>query len=197
MTDLSPVSPARADLEAARLLLDRLGVSPADLLGAGRDHRPAPTFAEYVPVVAAAVSDGSRRAYCSYWNRVVEHWADRRLDEPSPSDIERLAQHVKANVVARRNGRGGRSAAELLIAALRCLYKHAVADGHVTAAGPEGRQTTPAAQHPAGESESVRSHPSSRDGRYRPRDHARRCRPARDTAATTMADDRTLSASRT
>ncbi|SMC85736.1 hypothetical protein SAMN05660733_02157 [Lentzea albidocapillata] len=27
---------------------------------------PAPTFAEYIPVVAAAVSDGTRRAYSPY-----------------------------------------------------------------------------------------------------------------------------------
>jgi hypothetical protein len=31
--------------------------------------------------------------------------------------------------VARRNARGGRSAAEHLVAALRCLYKHAEDDG--------------------------------------------------------------------
>jgi site-specific recombinase XerD len=32
-------------------------------------------------------------------------------------------------VVARRNARGGRSAAEHTIAALRCIYRHAIADG--------------------------------------------------------------------
>lgn len=37
-------------------------------------------------------------------------------------------------MVARRNARGGRSAAEHLIAALRCLYRRAVADGHLTTA---------------------------------------------------------------
>ncbi|MGI5243287.1 tyrosine-type recombinase/integrase [Dactylosporangium sp. CA-139066] len=125
---------ARADIDAALLLLDRLGVSPADLHHAARDRRQTPTFTEYVPVVTDAVGSGSRRAYSSYWKRLVEHWGDRRLDEVTPSEIERLAQQVKANVVARRNARGGRSAAELLIAALRCLYKRAVADGYLTAA---------------------------------------------------------------
>ena len=37
--------------------------------------------------------------------------------------------YVKANAVPRRNGRGGRSAAENLIAALRCLYRRAEDDG--------------------------------------------------------------------
>lgn len=36
-------------------------------------------------------------------------------------------------MVARRNARGGRSAAEHLIAALRCLYRHADNDGHIKA----------------------------------------------------------------
>ncbi|MET7398093.1 site-specific integrase [Dactylosporangium sp. NPDC005572] len=130
-----PNAPAgQAELEAARLLLARLGVSPGDLLQMAPSRPPAPTFAEYVPVVAAAVSDGSRRAYGSYWKRVLEHWADRRLDEVKPSDIERLVEHVKAHVVVRSNARGGRSAAENLVTALRCLYRRAVADGYLAEA---------------------------------------------------------------
>src|SRR5262244_3375129 len=126
------VPPAgEAELEAARLLLARMGVAPGDLLGAAPSRPPAPTFAEYIPVVSAAASAGTRRVYGSYWNRICDQWGPRRLDEPSPSEVERLAQHVRIHVVARRNARGGRSAAEHLIAALRCLYNHAVADGHV------------------------------------------------------------------
>jgi hypothetical protein len=49
----------RPELEAARLLLDRMGITPADLLGVQPSRPTAPTFAEYVPVVAAAVSEGS------------------------------------------------------------------------------------------------------------------------------------------
>ena len=124
-----PMSPpGQAEVDAARLLLARLGLSPADLVQGFPSRPPAPTFAEYIPVVSAAVSDGTRRVYGSYWNRIVEHWGDRRLDEPSPSQIEQLAAYVQTHVVARRNARGGRCAAEHLIAALRCLYNHAVAD---------------------------------------------------------------------
>ncbi|MEU5554054.1 site-specific integrase [Micromonospora sp. NPDC047793] len=131
---MSDTTVGRAELDAARLLLSRMGISPADLVEAASDRPPAPTFAEYVPVVSAAVSDGTRRAYGSYWKRVLEHWGQRRLDEPSPSEIEQLAEYAKTHVVARRNARGGRSAAEHLIAALRCLYKRAVADGYINAA---------------------------------------------------------------
>lgn len=123
--------PSTADLDATRLLLSRLGVSPADLLAASQDRAPAPTFAEYIPVVSAAVADGTRRVYGSYWNRILEHWATRRLDEPTPSEINQLVEYTKTHTVARRNARGGRSAAEHLIAALRCIYRHAENDGHI------------------------------------------------------------------
>lgn len=85
--------PSAADLDAARLLLSRLAVSPADLLAASPDRAPAPTFAQYIPIVSAAVADGTRRVYGSYWNRILEHWGARRLDEPTPSDINQLAEH--------------------------------------------------------------------------------------------------------
>jgi integrase len=122
-----------AELAAARLLLERMGISPADLLAVPAPRRAVPTFAEYVPVVAAAVSPGTRRAYGTYWNRVIQQWGGRRLDQPSPTEIEQLRARVQAAVVPRRNARGGRSAAEHLVSALRCLYRHAVADGYVDA----------------------------------------------------------------
>ncbi|RAS69733.1 hypothetical protein C8D87_10132 [Lentzea atacamensis] len=119
-------APTQAELDAARLVLDRMGVTAEDLLNAVKP--PAPTFGEYIPVVAAAVSDGTRRAYTPYWNRVLDQWADISLSDRTPTDIQRLVQHIKANLTVRRNTRNGNSAAEHLIAALRCLYRHAVND---------------------------------------------------------------------
>ena len=60
---------------------------------------------------------------------MVEQWGARRLDEPTPSEIRQLVAYVKAHVVPRRNARSGRGAAENLIGALRCLYRHAQDDG--------------------------------------------------------------------
>jgi hypothetical protein len=37
---------------------------------------------------------------------------ERRLDGPSASDVQRLVERVRTHAVARRNARGGRSAAE-------------------------------------------------------------------------------------
>ena len=140
MTAVNPGASQQAVVEAALVLLERMGLSPADLAAVPQSRTQVPAFAEYVPVVSAAVSDGTRRAYGSYWNRVAGHWGDRRLDEPTPSEIRHLMAYVKTHVVSRRNARGGRSAEEHLVAALRCLYARAVDDGLITEAGNPARK---------------------------------------------------------
>ncbi|CAM3407052.1 site-specific integrase [Kibdelosporangium persicum] len=117
-----------AALDAAKLVLAGMGLSAQHLLTEPDTRPPAPTFAEYIPIVSAAVGAGTRRVYSSYWNRILTQWGHRRLDEPTSSDVRALVEHVKATVVPRRNSRGGRSAAEHLIAALRCVYRHAEDD---------------------------------------------------------------------
>jgi integrase/recombinase XerC len=61
----------QAELDAARLLLDRMGISPADLLATSRPRAAVPTFAQYVPRVREAVGEGTRRVYGSYSTSVV------------------------------------------------------------------------------------------------------------------------------
>jgi hypothetical protein len=63
MTAVNPDASRRTVVEAALVVLERMGLSPADLTAVQRPRRSVPTFAEYVPVVSAAVSDGTRRAY--------------------------------------------------------------------------------------------------------------------------------------
>jgi integrase/recombinase XerC len=140
MTAVNPEASRQAVVEAALVLLERMGLTPADLAAVPPQRTPVPTFAEYVPVVSAAVSAGTRRAYGSYWNRVVEHWGSRRLDEPTPSEIRQLMAYTKTHVVSRRNARGGRSAEEHLVAALRCLYQRAVDDGLIAEADNPARK---------------------------------------------------------
>lgn len=122
------------EIEAARLLLSRLGVSPEQLLAGPVRREVVPTFSEYIDRVSAAVGSGTRRVYDTYWRRLRQQWGDRRLDEPTPLEIKQLCERVKANAVVRRNARGGRSAAEHMISALRCLYQHAVDDGYIAEA---------------------------------------------------------------
>jgi hypothetical protein len=140
MTAANPDSSRQAAEEAALVLLERMGLTRADLAAVPQNRLPVPTFAEYIPVVSAVVSAGTRGAYGSYWNRVVEHWGGRRLDELAPSQIRQLMTYVKTHVVTRRNARGGRSAEEHLVAALRCLYQRAVDDGLIAQADNPARK---------------------------------------------------------
>ena len=149
MTAVNPEASRPAAVEAALVLLERMGLSPADLATVPQPPTSVPTFAEYVPVVSAAVSAGTRRAYGSYWNRIIEHWGSRRLDEPTPSEIRQLMAYVKTHVVARRNARGGRSAQEHLVAALRCLYQRAVDDGLIAEADNPARKVAKPRRQPA------------------------------------------------
>jgi integrase/recombinase XerC len=100
MTAVHPEASRQAVVEAALVLLERMGLSPEDLAAVPQHSPEVPTFAEYLPVVSAAVSTGTRRAYGSYWNRVIDQWGGRRLDEPTPSEIRQLMAYVKTHVVA-------------------------------------------------------------------------------------------------
>jgi hypothetical protein len=150
-TPASPAASQQAAVDAALLILERMGLSPDDLAAAPRQRPAVPTFADYVPVVSATVTGGTRRAYGSYWNRVTDQWGARRLDEPTPSEIRQLVAYVKAHVVPRRNARGGRGAAENLIAALPVPARRGRrADRREGQPRPQGRQAPPPAVHPPG-----------------------------------------------
>ncbi|HEY6495425.1 MAG TPA: hypothetical protein VIZ43_19270 [Trebonia sp.] len=145
----APEATQQAAVDAALLVLKSMGLSLEDLTAAPSNRPPVPTFAEYVPVVAATVTPGTLRAYRPYWKRTVEQWGGQRLDEPTSSEIKQLVAYVKANAVQRRNSRGGHHAAENLISALRCLYQRAVDDGLIDQKdNPAARSTSPAACRP-------------------------------------------------
>lgn len=138
---LPPVSPASPkEIEAARLLLSRMGISLADLLDAPVAKPSVPTFAEYIPVVRSAIGETTRPLYDTYWNRVLRQWGNRRLDEPTPSEIKQLVDHARTHAEIRRSARGGRTAAEHMVSALRCLYRNAESDGFISEADNPARK---------------------------------------------------------
>ncbi len=119
------------DVEAARIVLQRLGVRPEDLINGDATSTATPTFGEYIPRLRTAVPAGTSRAYASYWRRIETLWHDRRLDEPTSSELKQLVETARTQAIVRRNSRGGRSAAEHMVAAIRCLYRHAHDDGYL------------------------------------------------------------------
>ena len=72
--------PDAAALQTLRSLLEQLGVTPEHLLSEVNSAQAvAPTFDEYVPQVANAVSPGTRRVYRSYWQRICRCWGQRQI----------------------------------------------------------------------------------------------------------------------
>lgn len=126
MTTATPAITS-AELDAARTLLSRMGITAADLLDV---RPPAPTFAEYIPVVRERVTSPSTlRTYNTHWKYLEREWGSRRIDEPTPADIAEMRDSARRNAKQDRNARDGRGAAEAMISALRFLYKHAESDG--------------------------------------------------------------------
>ncbi|RDI43601.1 tyrosine-type recombinase/integrase [Nocardia mexicana] len=124
-----------SEIEAAHLLLTRLGIRPEDLLAHTPRSGPTPTFGEYVPRVEAATQAGTARTYRPYWRRLETQWRNRKLDEPTALELKQMVEQAREQAVPRRNSRSGRSAAEHMTGAIRCVYRHARADGYLSAAG--------------------------------------------------------------
>jgi integrase/recombinase XerC len=136
-----------AEVAAARLLLERLGVRPEELLhhvgtspGSADSTMAVPTVAEYLPRVLSAVSPGARQAYEPYWRRIEQAWGSRRLDEVDAVEVQQLAEYTRGAAVVRRNSRGGQSAAAHLVSAARCLYRYAENDGLIAPATNPARR---------------------------------------------------------
>jgi integrase/recombinase XerC len=139
-----PPASSPGDIEAIRALLRRLGVTPEQLLEEAATAPMIPTFDEYIDRVSGVVTDGTRRVYATYWRRIRSVWGGRRLDEVTPLEVKQLSEQIRGQVVHRRNARGGRTAAEHLVGALRCLYRYAVIDGLIAnGANPAAKVAKP------------------------------------------------------
>ncbi|MBF6064673.1 site-specific integrase [Nocardia terpenica] len=119
-----------AEIDAARLLLTHLGLTPEQLIDAASPTE-VPTFSEYITVLRESIPATTLRVYDTYFRRIEEEWGDRVLSEATAAELRQLAERTKHAAVVRRNSRGGRSAAESLIAAARCIYSHAEEAGYI------------------------------------------------------------------
>ncbi len=118
------------DINTALQLLSRLGLTIDDLSGVGSQPlSTAPTFAAYIQQLRLALPDSIVRNYGTYWRVLETLWADRQLDSPTASEIEQLVKAQRSRAVVRANYRGGRGSATNMVSAIRCIYRHAEADG--------------------------------------------------------------------
>ena len=86
MTAAHPDASRQAVVEAALVLLKRMGLTPADLTAVPQHRKPVPTFAGYIPVVSAAVS--ARRRWCSLTISSRSRSSRRRVPMIRPGQIQ-------------------------------------------------------------------------------------------------------------
>jgi len=109
-----------------RQLVAELGVRASDL----ESPTPMPTVDQYVPRVIDAASVGCLKAYGAHWKRAAIRFAGWALDDLAPSDILALQRYVvRVAAASPRASRGGRTAGQACVRAMRALYRLAEDDG--------------------------------------------------------------------
>jgi integrase len=122
-----------------RQLVAELGVRASDI----QSPAPIPTVDQYVPRMIAAASPACLRAYGAHWHRAAVLFAGQGLDDLQPSDILALQHHVVPLAAGSPQAtRGGRTAGQSRLRAMRALYRLAETDGLIRPAN------NPAAQVP-------------------------------------------------
>lgn len=122
---------------AARLLLNQMGLSPADLV---TPTSSVPTFAEVVPAVRATLGAGTRRTYGTHLDHLENKWSGKRLDEVTKPDLDEMADTIRSSARINRASRGGTSAVEHFVSAVRCVYRYAEDHGWIRPADNPARQ---------------------------------------------------------
>jgi len=113
-------------LESATTMLESMGLSPEDLryfLDHGPAHPDCPTVADWVQKARTTVTEGTLRAYGTYWDRIATAYGDKPLSKVTVSDLKAMALDAPRLAVQRRNSNGGNGARENFVAAARCLFK--------------------------------------------------------------------------
>jgi integrase len=110
-------------------LSDPAVVAALTALGAAVPARPIPTVEAYLQVVQRAAKKTTSDTYGTYWRLLVRELGDKRLDEVYATDLKALAKTARQSAVKRRNSRGGVSAEENCVGALRAFFRCAVDDG--------------------------------------------------------------------
>ncbi|WP_109524662.1 MULTISPECIES: tyrosine-type recombinase/integrase [Nocardia] len=132
-----------SEVRAISLLLERLGLTAQDLLVFSAGEQSVPTFAEYVPRVYAAMpARDTRDIYNVCWRRLVAVWPDKRLDEPTPTELLTVLTQFVEGRQMRRTDRGGKGTATTAVNAMRKLYEFAINDGYLRTEKDPSRKVT-------------------------------------------------------
>lgn len=111
---------------------------------------PASAVVDLDVLIGMTHRDPTDGSLVAYWKKIVGRWGDRRLDEPTPSEIKQLGEHIRTTVVVGSNSRGGTSAVENFITAIRCVYTRPLTTGSSarSTTRPAGSPNPAGSKHP-------------------------------------------------
>jgi hypothetical protein len=99
--------PDRPELAAARLMLERMRISPDDLLEVAPTRPSAPTFAEYVPVVSAAVHPHPGHVHTATGSPDSHNRERRTPEQHNPTLLDTDRRQAPTTVCAATQDRRG------------------------------------------------------------------------------------------
>lgn len=116
-----------------RTVAQNLGATREDLerIAMTLESSPVPTVGEFAPTTRALLGRRTQRTYRHHIDRLIADFGDRRLDEVSLFDLERVAQSVRVEVQEADPGRHGFGAQESFVNATRFVFRCAVKAGHL------------------------------------------------------------------
>lgn len=125
------------------------------------DGSLVPTLGAFAPQAVALLTGRTLDTYRHHIRRLVAEFGDRRLDEVSLLDLERLAIQTRTDAVSVRGARHGFGAQETFVNATRFVFLSAVKAGHIRENPAVGLPVPAAAGHRGGHSPPMNSGPSS------------------------------------
>lgn len=112
-------------------MAESMGITLDELAAASASRPPEKSMRvkDFLPAVEAATTDGAMLTYRPYWRLLVAQLGDRPVAEVKTTDLRALALEAQRRAKRRSNTRGGTSARENCVGALRAFFRLAVEDG--------------------------------------------------------------------
>jgi hypothetical protein len=114
-------------------MAESIGITVDDLAAASasRPSEESQSVKDFLPAVEAATTDGAKLTYRPYWRLLVAQLGDRPVSSVKATDLQALALEAQRRAKRRSNTRGGTSAGENCVGAVRAFFRLAVEDGHI------------------------------------------------------------------
>ena len=108
-----------------------LGVDVSTIIQQAQTAQKGVLVSAYLSSVRGAATPGAAKTYAAYWSAFVTEFGSREVSDIKASEIARFCREASKRAVVRKNSRGGSSAIENCVGAMRLYFAFALSDGIV------------------------------------------------------------------